>query len=527
MSEAQPEVKTEIVPEATADAVVVSTELKNIIEALIFASDEPMTTRFIRSIMDDVNKDLPPSGHFVVNAEIIRKAVGDLNRGYGKMGSGFRIIEIAGGFTYATQDNFSSWVGKLAKEKARRRLSPTAVETLAIIAYKQPIAKGEVEFIRGVNVDYIINALLEKDLIHITGRANTPGRPLLYGTTQKFLEHFGLNDLSDLPKPREISELINETELEVDRRLLAEQQELEFKEDLEKKLEGNEGSKNKPQKASKSKAEENIKEENRRSAQQGETAGGAPVQTDDKAADGQRTAEGETPSESNLTTDEATAETGVNIPEILPVHQPENLVENEQEYSETGVLENPEVPQEPSEENLALRTEQPEQAVREDELVKQTIDVQVASITDVPEHPQNAEQDHLTKDDLEVSVIEEQETVTTDIQEIPVIEEREEFTTIAPENLVNEEQDRLEINAKEVFETVPTEQIGTEPAAPVPPLEGKLNPVSMEEAAVHLESSIGDEQSVLGDLQKNPQESETGWSKWKNKVKTFFQKLFA
>ncbi len=252
MSELQEEVKTA----EQATEIVVSTELKNIVEALIFASDEPMTVRFIRSIMDDVNKDLPPEQHFVVNAEIIRKCVGDLNRGYGRLGSGFRIIEIAGGFTYATQEQFSSWVGKLAKEKARRRLSPTAVETLAIIAYKQPIAKGEVEFIRGVNVDYIINALLEKDLIHITGRANTPGRPLLYGTTQKFLEHFGLNDLSDLPKPREISELINETEAEVDRRLLAEQQELEFKEDLEKKLEGNEGAKNKPQRGAKMKAPE-------------------------------------------------------------------------------------------------------------------------------------------------------------------------------------------------------------------------------------------------------------------------------
>ena len=221
--------------------VEVSTELKNIIEALIFASDEPMTVRFIRAIVDDVNKDIPPEQQLVLNAEIIRKAVADLNRGYGKLGSGFRIIEVAGGFVYATQEQFASWVGKLAKERARRRLSPTAVETLAIIAYKQPITKAEVEFIRGVNVDYIINALLEKDLIQITGRQNSPGRPLLYGTTQKFLEHFGLNELTDLPKPREIAELISETEIEVDRRLLAEQQELEFQEGLEKKLEGHEG----------------------------------------------------------------------------------------------------------------------------------------------------------------------------------------------------------------------------------------------------------------------------------------------
>lgn len=233
MSEAQMEVKNVDVD--------VPVEVKNIIEALIFASDEPMTVRFIRSVVEEVNKDLPPSEQLNVNAEVIRKAVNDLNRGYGRLGSGFRISEVAGGFVYATQEQFASWVGRLAKERARRRLSPTAVETLAIIAYKQPITKSEVEFIRGVNVDYIINALLEKDLIQITGRQNSPGRPLLYGTTQKFLEHFGLNELTDLPKPREIAELISETELEVDRRLLAEQQEMEFQEGLEKKLEGHEG----------------------------------------------------------------------------------------------------------------------------------------------------------------------------------------------------------------------------------------------------------------------------------------------
>jgi len=226
---------------AVADAVEVSVEVRNIIEALIFASDEPMSVRFIRSLVDEANKDLQPHEQIAINAEIIRKVVSDLNKGYAKVGSSFRILEIAGGFVHATQEQFAAWVGKLAKEKARRRLSPTAIETLAIIAYKQPITKAEVEFIRGVNADYIINALLEKDLITITGRQNSPGRPLLYGTTQKFLEHFGLNELTDLPKPREIAELINETEAEVDRRLLAEQQELEFKEGLEEKLEGHEG----------------------------------------------------------------------------------------------------------------------------------------------------------------------------------------------------------------------------------------------------------------------------------------------
>lgn len=228
------------------EEIDVPTEVKNIIEALIFASDDPVTPRFIRSIVDDINKNAAPEDQLTIDADSIKKAVADLNRGYGRSGSSFRILAIAGGYVFATQEQYSTWVGKLIKEKARRRLSATAVETLAIIAYKQPITKSEVEFVRGVNVDYIMRTLLEKDMIYITGRAHTPGRPLLYGTTQKFLEHFGLNDLADLPKPREIEELIGETEAEVDKRLLAEQQQLEFKEELEEKMEGHEGSKQRP-----------------------------------------------------------------------------------------------------------------------------------------------------------------------------------------------------------------------------------------------------------------------------------------
>jgi segregation and condensation protein B len=496
MSEEQPEVKTETVAVPAAEEVVVSTELKNIIETLIFASDEPMTSRFIRSIMDDVNKDLPPSGHFIVNAEIIRKAVGDLNRGYLRMGSGFRIIEIAGGFTYATQDNFSSWVGKLAKEKARRRLSPTAVETLAIIAYKQPIAKGEVEFIRGVNVDYIINALLEKDLIHISGRANTPGRPLLYGTTQKFLEHFGLNDLTDLPKPREISELISETEIEVDRRLLAEQQELEFKEDLEKKLEGNEGSKNKPQKQPKIKVPENIKEENRRGGQKSGTE-------EAKAADAQQSAEGVTSSESNLTIDAATAEARENAQENLPVSEqdrsvengPENLPVSEQDH----LVENgPAEPDQQPEVSAASRVLHSGQ--------------EAAGVTDAePDVPMTA-----APADLK-----------TDVPDQVTIGGPGLSTTVAPENRETAELDRSEpsgkIEEREISEIVPENRIAEESAA-VHRLEENLNPVTREEAAVHSERSTDEGQASP---QGSQQDTATGWSKWKNKVKTFFQKLFA
>ena len=103
-------------------------------------------------------------------------------------------------------------------------------ETLAVIAYKQPVTKPEIETIRGVNADYVLHTLLERSLVAIVGRAATPGRPLLYGTTKEFLKHFGVNDLSELPKPREIDELMAEAEFEVEKRML---QELEAKRRLE------------------------------------------------------------------------------------------------------------------------------------------------------------------------------------------------------------------------------------------------------------------------------------------------------
>ena len=518
MSDVQPEIKTDVTPPPAAEETVVSTELKNIIEALIFASDEPMTVRFIRSIMDDVNKDLPPAEHYSVNADIIRKAVGDLNRGYGRMGSGFRIMEIAGGFTYATQENFSSWVGKLAKEKARRRLSPTAVETLAIIAYKQPIAKGEVEFIRGVNVDYIINALLEKDLIHITGRANTPGRPLLYGTTQKFLEHFGLNDLTDLPKPREISELINETELEVDRRLLAEQQELEFKEDLEKKLEGNEGAKNKPQRGAKMKVPDAIKEENRKEAKQ----------KDIPPADGQNIEEGVPSSKSNSAVDETAAEvTAVPAEEAALPESGQVLSEtNEQDHSEiNGQVLSETSEQDHSETSGQVLSEIEEQVSPED--LDESLRTDPSVLNAMREAARSAES--VPEAEEVRSDLSEQAEVMTGVQEVSENAESE--------NLITEDQSHSTISGPEN----PELDLAAEHLPENPQI------TSTEDAADHSAVSTGDalpglseqdmaeqEAFVRAELEghepqqdQSAQEGQSGWSKWKTKVKTFFRKLFA
>ena len=232
-------------------SVSVSRELKQIVEAMLFASDEPVSLQTLKVVFEEVNKDVADGEKMDPSNDDFRAAVASLNVEYNESGRSYRIKELAGGYVFATQKEYATWVGKLFKEKARRKLSQTAVESLAIIAYKQPITKSEVEFIRGVNCDYIMKTLLEKNLVTIVGRAHSPGRPLLYGTTPEFLKHFGLNEVADLPKPREIEELIGETELEVEKRMLADQQDIEFKEKLEEKFDPNSRAPHIPRKKSK------------------------------------------------------------------------------------------------------------------------------------------------------------------------------------------------------------------------------------------------------------------------------------
>ncbi|MGO9481112.1 MAG: SMC-Scp complex subunit ScpB [Candidatus Kryptoniota bacterium] len=179
-------------------------DLAHIIEAILFASDEPLNAGTIKSVLDAAHT----FGR--VNPDMIVARIDALNKKYELDGSGFYIIEIANGYQFATRKELAQWVSYLFKEKARRKLSNSALETLAIIAYKQPITKPEVETIRGVNVDYVLHNLLEKEIVTVVGRAETVGRPLLYGTTQRFLKIFALKNLEDLPKLREIEEIIKE-----------------------------------------------------------------------------------------------------------------------------------------------------------------------------------------------------------------------------------------------------------------------------------------------------------------------------
>lgn len=184
-----------------------STEgIRNIVEACIFASDEEITAKEIKDLLET----------FRISASLkeIEASIDELNSGYENNGNAFEIIKLAGGYIFATRKKFSHFLGKLSAETQKKKLSQSAIETLAIIAYKQPITRSEIEFVRGVNVDYIVNSLLERDLINIKGRADGPGRPILYGTTASFLKVLGLNAIEDLPKLKEINEILKNEKIE-------------------------------------------------------------------------------------------------------------------------------------------------------------------------------------------------------------------------------------------------------------------------------------------------------------------------
>ncbi len=203
----------------THDAIAGRPSVRQVLEALFFATDEPLTLRQVTDIFDILEG---PASSISLTPERILASIDDLNREYEEGGRAFRIVNVAGGYQFATRPEYGAWLGAMVREKAKRKLSVSALETLAVIAYKQPVTKPEIEAIRGVNADYVLRTLLERNLVTIVGRAATPGRPLLYGTTRDFLKHFGLNDLSELPKPREIDELLAEAQYEVEKRLLKE-----------------------------------------------------------------------------------------------------------------------------------------------------------------------------------------------------------------------------------------------------------------------------------------------------------------
>jgi segregation and condensation protein B len=170
-------------------------ELKAILETLLFVSHGPVTLDRFVAVLEGVSK---PE---------IRQALRALQDEFNQVGRGLQVVEVAGGFQLVTRADYGPWIKRLEKNKPAPKLSRSALESLAIIAYKQPIVRAEVEQIRGVETSGVIRTLLERKLIRMVGRKDMPGRPILYGTTKYFLQHFGLRDLAELPPLREFKEL--------------------------------------------------------------------------------------------------------------------------------------------------------------------------------------------------------------------------------------------------------------------------------------------------------------------------------
>ncbi len=170
-------------------------ELRGILEALLFMSADPLPMNRIVSLLGAVSK------------QEVEQALISLKHDYEQEGRGLHLAEIAGGYRILTKPDYAPWIKRLEKVKAPPKLSRSALESLAIIAYKQPIVRAEIEQIRGVETSGVLRTLLERKLVRIVGRKEEPGRPILYGTTKFFLEHFGLRDLSQLPPLREVKEL--------------------------------------------------------------------------------------------------------------------------------------------------------------------------------------------------------------------------------------------------------------------------------------------------------------------------------
>jgi len=174
--------------------------LKSAIEALIFASDKPATIEQIKKALG------------ISEAGSVRKYIEELVAEYETQNRGLRIVEIAGGFQMIASTVFAPFLRKLFKCRFSDKLSKPALESLAIIAYKQPLTRAEIESLRNVNVDGVMKSLLDKNLIRICGRKKVAGRPFVYGTTRQFLEHFGLKSLDDLPKMDDFTAMAKEME---------------------------------------------------------------------------------------------------------------------------------------------------------------------------------------------------------------------------------------------------------------------------------------------------------------------------
>lgn len=171
-------------------------ERRRVLEALMFATDVPLTFTRVKELVGEISPE-----EFASDVEILGEFYNDTSRAFG-------LVQVAGGVQLRTRPEFALWIRRLLKDRLQTRLSRPALEALAIIAYRQPIARSEIEHIRGVDCEGVLGTLMERGLVTVGGRATTPGRPLLYVTTQDFLRYFGLNELDDLPRLKELQGLV-------------------------------------------------------------------------------------------------------------------------------------------------------------------------------------------------------------------------------------------------------------------------------------------------------------------------------
>ena len=186
-------------PQATGqeelDATLDETEIKSIIEAVLFMSHDPLSIEKLTAVIEGPSKP------------VVQQCIKMLQADYDQEGRGLRIAEVAGGFVMVTRPDCSPYIKRLTKAKSAAKLSRSALETLAIVSYKQPIIRAEIEKIRGVETSGVLRTLLDQKLVRIVGRQDVPGRPILYGTSKQFLQRFGLRDLRDLPPLKEFQAL--------------------------------------------------------------------------------------------------------------------------------------------------------------------------------------------------------------------------------------------------------------------------------------------------------------------------------
>ena len=178
-------------------------ELKSILESLLFVSTEPL-------VLDQLDRVLMLQGQELVDKERVVAMMQKLQEEYREMGRGLQLVEVAGGYQLTTRPENAPWVKQLHAVRTASRLSRPALETLAIVTYRQPVTTPEIEAIRGVDCSGVLKTLLERRLIKIVGRKEAVGKPMLYGTTQDFLQHFGLRDLSELPPLKDLEEVTRE-----------------------------------------------------------------------------------------------------------------------------------------------------------------------------------------------------------------------------------------------------------------------------------------------------------------------------